>query len=112
MAGKSFDLLFSRNNLFSDVLAFFYSTFVYFAPWLVVLFYIIWSSRWFSTSPFFLSVLSYSLIFSMIIAGGMSFLISRFLANCIYSRDQRKIYESYIGAVLLVFSVSLVIGLP
>lgn len=111
MAGKSFDLLFSRNNLFSDVLAFFYSTFVYFAPWLVVLFYIIWSSRWFSASPFFLSVLSYSLIFSMIIAGGMSFLISRFLANCIYSRDQRKIYESYIGAVLLVFSVSLVIGL-
>ncbi|PLV55726.1 exopolysaccharide Pel transporter PelG [Thermotoga sp. SG1] len=110
MAGKSFDLIFSKNTLFADALAFFYSIFIYFAPWLVVLFYIVWVSRWFSPSPFFLGVLTYSLIFSMIVSGGMSFLISRFLADSIYRKDFRRIYESYIGAVLFVFAVSFVIG--
>lgn len=46
----------------------------------------------------------------MIISGGMSFLISRFLADSIYRKDFRRIYESYIGAVLLVFVVSFVVG--
>nr|WP_307774523.1 exopolysaccharide Pel transporter PelG [uncultured Cetobacterium sp.] len=120
MAGIGFELknLFSEdNNTFEDIKAMAYSALIGVGPWLITVItlnvlmivgkevIILRSER-----NLFMTSIVYSFIFSQLLTGAIQYLITRFISDCIYAGEQKKLKSTYIGSIKFISLISFFIG--
>ncbi|WP_052191782.1 exopolysaccharide Pel transporter PelG [Cetobacterium sp. ZWU0022] len=120
MAGIGFELknLFSDDNSsFDDIKAMTYSILIGVGPWLITVItlnilmligkqYIVLRAE----RNLFMTAIVYSFIFSQLLTSAFQYLITRFISDCIYSGEQKKLKSTYIGSIKLVTIIAFMIG--
>ncbi len=108
MAGIGFKLreVMKKKLLVFDVGAILYAVLTTSGPWLISSAYMLIVSKFSNVDIFFTSSLIYAFIFSMIISGGLSFLIIRYAADAFYRKDLEAVRKAYGGSLLFVASIS------
>lgn len=120
MAGIGFELknLFSEeNSTLEDIKAIAYSALIGVGPWLITVItlnvlmfigkqYILLRSE----RNLFMTAIVYSFIFSQLLTGTIQYLITRFISDCIYSGEQKKLRSTYIGSIKFITLIAFFIG--
>ncbi len=116
MAGIGFELkkLFSEDNsIFEDIKAVIYSSFIGVGPWILTvitlnILMIIGKEIILiqNQQNLFIISITYSFIFSQILAGTIQYLITRFISDCIYTGQQKKLKSTYIGSIKFISVIS------
>ena len=121
MAGIGFELknLFSEeNSTLEDIKAIAYSALIGVGPWLITVItlnvlmfigkqYILLRSE----RNLFMTGIVYSFIFSQLLTGTIQYLITRFISDCIYSGEQKKLRSTYIGSIKFITLIAFFIGI-
>lgn len=116
MAGVRFDLkkIFDKAGCFAGARVYFMSSFITICPMIlcILLFLIMQKILKFLGETYdnillFNSIVIYSFFISYIVSNGINMLVSRYVSNCIYSKDVDNIFESLIGTIILFSIVSL-----
>jgi len=113
LAGIGFKLrkMMRKQSLILDITAILYSVLITSGPWIISSAYLFWILTTFKKIPgYFLGVVTYSFIFSMLIVGSCSFLLTRYLADLLFMKKYKRIFGTYKAALLLVISVSIAVS--
>ncbi|MGL5778384.1 exopolysaccharide Pel transporter PelG [Cetobacterium sp.] len=121
MAGIGFELknLFSDdNNTFQDIKAMAYSALIGVGPWLITVItlnILMFIGKQYILSRgernLFMIGIVYSFIFSQLLTGAVQYLITRFISDCIYSNEQKKLKATYIGTIKFILIIAFFIGI-
>ncbi|WP_298064750.1 exopolysaccharide Pel transporter PelG [uncultured Cetobacterium sp.] len=121
MAGIGFELknLFSDdNNTFQDIKAMAYSALIGVGPWLITVItlnILMFIGKQYILSRgernLFMTGIVYSFIFSQLLTGAVQYLITRFISDCIYSNEQKKLKATYIGTIKFILIIAFFIGI-
>lgn len=121
MAGIGFELknLFSDdNNTFQDIKAMAYSALIGVGPWLITVItlnILMFIGKQYILSRgernLFMTGIVYSFIFSQLLTGTVQYLITRFISDCIYSNEQKKLKATYIGTIKFTVIIAFFIGI-
>ncbi|MGL5637769.1 MAG: exopolysaccharide Pel transporter PelG [Cetobacterium sp.] len=120
MAGIGFELknLFSdSNSTFQDIKAMTYSVLIGVGPWLITVIslnilmligkqYIVLRAE----RNLFMTAIVYTFIFSQLLTSGIQYLITRFISDCIYSGEQKKLRSTYIGSIKFITLIAFAAG--
>ncbi len=119
MAGVGFELrkLFREQGLISSVKAYAFSSVTTIGPMVLCMVMIV-LMQWmmvhagsaFSERELFLSTVVYAFIFSVLITGGLSMLLTRFIADMMYLRKLEHLLSSYYGAAAVCLPVGLLVA--
>lgn len=110
MAGIGFKLrrMMRKESIVLDLAAVLYSVLVTSGPWIISSAYLFWILSTFKNVPgFFLGVVTYSFIFSMMIVGAFSFLLTRHLADLLFLKKYEEIFGTYKASLSITFLISL-----
>jgi len=113
LAGIGFKLrkMMRKQSLILDIAAVLYSVLITSGPWIISSAYIFWVVTTFKKVPgFFLGVVTYSFIFSMMIVGAFSFLLTRHLADLLYAKEYQKIFGTYKATLFITLTISVAIS--
>ncbi len=113
MAGIGFKIrnILKKDLLSYDISAILYAILVTSGPWIISSVYIFLLSVFLKKPDYYFSgVVIYSFIFSMIISGGFSFLLTRYIADLLYKRDYLLLYRTYSGSVIFISGISIFIS--
>ncbi|WNR42341.1 exopolysaccharide Pel transporter PelG [Paenibacillus roseipurpureus] len=108
MAGIGFELrrLFGQKGLFNSFRAYAYSSMTTVGPMILCMSTIVCMQRFMlaAESPYldrqlFLATVVYCFIFSVLITGGLSMLVTRYISDMIYLRKYEHLLSSYYGAI-------------
>ncbi|MDX8334953.1 MULTISPECIES: exopolysaccharide Pel transporter PelG [Cetobacterium] len=120
MAGIGFELknLFSdENSTFEDIKAIAYSALIGVGPWLITVLtlnILMFVGKQYinlrSERNLFMTAIVYSFIFSQLLTGTIQYLITRFVSDCIYSGEQKKLRATYIGAIKFITLIAFFLG--
>ena len=120
MAGIGFELknLFSdENNTFQDIKAITYSALIGVGPWIITVItlnILMFIGKQYialrSERNLFMTAIVYSFIFSQLLTGSIQYLITRFISDCIYSDEQKKLRATYIGSIKFITIIAFLIG--
>ncbi|MCD7035760.1 exopolysaccharide Pel transporter PelG [Metabacillus sp. GX 13764] len=107
MAGIGFQLqkMFKEDYYSSRVKAYLYSVFVTAGPWLLIIFtlFLIQNILGFAkgvnieNKELFLLSISYCFIFSQVLYGVQQLAVTRYVADCLYEKQEGKVFASFIG---------------
>ncbi|MCD6450408.1 MAG: hypothetical protein J7L34_07885, partial [Thermotogaceae bacterium] len=90
-----------------DIAAVLYSILITSGPWIISSVYLFLTLAIFKQIPaFFLGVVTYSFIFSMVIVGSFSFLLTRYLADLLFLKEYEKISGTYKATLFITFVIS------
>ncbi|MHB9940097.1 hypothetical protein CF065_00275 [Clostridium sporogenes] len=119
MAGIGFELkkLFKEHSLFYDIRAYFISSLVSIGPTCLCI-VLITTMQYFmkvmgesyKSVEYFVTIIVYCFSFSLIITGGFSLLISRYVSDCIYKDNKEKIVPSLFGILSIVLVIDFTIS--
>lgn len=108
MAGIGFELrkLFNGQGLLNHVIAYAYSSLTTIGPMLLCMFMIV-GMQWLMTlsgvsfleKELFLTTIVYCFIFSVLITGGLSMVLTRFIADMMYLKKYEHLLSSYYGSI-------------
>ncbi|WP_054956284.1 exopolysaccharide Pel transporter PelG [Paenibacillus dakarensis] len=110
MAGIGFELrkLFREQGLINHVKAYTFSTLTTIGPMLLCIFLIIVLQRFMIASngtyqdwELYISTMQYAFIFSIIITGGISMVLTRFIADMIFEKKYEHLLSSFYGALII-----------
>lgn len=110
LAGIGFKLrkMMRKESLILDIAAVLCSVLITSGPWVISSAYLFWILTTFkSVSGFFLGVVTYSFIFSMMIVGAFSFLLMRHLADLLFLKNYKGIFGTYKASLFIVLTISL-----
>ncbi|MFB6365402.1 exopolysaccharide Pel transporter PelG [Paenibacillus elgii] len=116
MAGIGFELkkLFRQAGLLHSVKAYAYSSLTTIGPMILCLFMLLFMQRfmsWYDVSflerELFQATIVYGFIFSTLLTGGLSMILTRFIADKMYMKQYEYLLSSYYGAM----AVSLPVGM-
>ncbi|MGL5089307.1 MAG: exopolysaccharide Pel transporter PelG [Cetobacterium sp.] len=120
MAGIGFELrkMFSdENTTFENIKAVGYSTIVSVGPWILTtivlnIFHII--GKIYIPNPeekqILMAAIVYSFIFSQVFNSPWQYIITRYISDCIYSKNQNEIKGAFTGITKLIFLISFLAG--
>ncbi|WP_169082084.1 exopolysaccharide Pel transporter PelG [Paenibacillus sp. PL91] len=108
MAGIGFELrkLFNGQGLMNNAIAYAYSSLTTIGPMMLCMFMVV-GMQWLMTLsgvPFlekelFLTTIVYCFIFSVLITGGLSMVLTRFIADMMYLKKYEHLLSSYYGSI-------------
>jgi uncharacterized membrane protein len=108
MAGIGFELrkLFNGQGLLNNVIAYAYSSLTTIGPMMLCMFMIV-GMQWLMTlsgvsfleRELFLTTIVYCFIFSVLITGGLSMVLTRFIADMMYLKKYEHLLSSYYGSM-------------
>lgn len=120
MAGIGFELkkMFSDDNTtFDDLKAVAYSTLIGVGPWVITIItlniLIFIGEKYIplkSDKNMFMITIMYGFIFSQILTGILQYFITKFISDCIYRGEQKKLRAAYIGIIKLSTVLSFITG--
>ncbi|MGO5090936.1 exopolysaccharide Pel transporter PelG [Clostridium sp. LCP25S3_F10] len=119
MAGIGFELkrLFKERSLFYDIRAYFISSLVSVGPTFLCILLITTMQHFmkvmgesYKSVEYFVTIIVYCFSFSLIITGGFSLLISRYVSDCIYEGNKEKIVPSLYGILSIVLCIDFIIS--
>jgi uncharacterized membrane protein len=114
MAGIGFELrrLFGQQGLLSSFRAYAYSSMTTVGPMILCMGTIVFMQRFMITagSPYlerqlFLATVVYCFIFSVLITGGLSMIVTRYISDMIYLKKFEHLLSSYYGAIAVALPV-------
>lgn len=115
MAGIGFELrkLFREQGLINHVKAYAFSTLTTIGPMLLCMFLIIALQRLMTANngtyldwELYISTVQYAFIFSIIITGGISMVLTRFIADMIFEKKYEHLLSSFYGALIICLPLS------
>ncbi len=119
MAGVGFELrkLFREQGLISNVKAYAFSSVTTIGPMVLCMVMIVimqWmmvrSGADFLERELFLTTVVYAFIFSVLITGGLSMLLTRFIADMMFLRKHEHLLSSYYGAVAVCLPIGMIVA--
>lgn len=120
MAGIGFELkkMFSEeNSTFDDLKAVAYSTLIGVGPWfitVITLNILMYAGKKYIPlrveRNMVMITIVYGFIFSQLFAGMWQHFITRFISDCIYSGEQKKLRATYIGVIKLTMSICFIVS--
>ncbi|MFT8373002.1 MAG: exopolysaccharide Pel transporter PelG, partial [Liquorilactobacillus satsumensis] len=114
MAGIGFELkkLFKKRGLLATARAYGYAGIVCTGPMIlgiVLLLSILFLSRAYNMSfhgqEVFVSTITYTLLFSLTVSGFFSLVVTRFIADMLYEKQEKKIMPSFWGSNMLMLII-------
>lgn len=119
MAGIGFELrkLYRKQGLMNSFQAFSYSTMTTIGPMILCL-ALLFVQQYFMDlhqvtylqKELFVATLAYCFIFSIIITSGISMLVTRYIADCIYEKKYIEVLGAYYGSLITILPVAAIIG--
>ena len=115
MAGIGFELrkLFHKEGLLNNLRAYAYSSMTTVGPMILCMSLIIILQRLMSRYngsymdwELYIATVSYCFIFSIVMTSGISLVITRYVSDCLYTKDYRKLMSSYYGVLSLVLPIA------
>ncbi|GIP16206.1 hypothetical protein J40TS1_18480 [Paenibacillus montaniterrae] len=119
MAGIGFELrkLFRKEGLLNNLRAYAYSSMTTVGPMILCMSLIIilqyLMSRYdgsYMDWELYIATVSYCFIFSIVITSGISLLITRYVSDCLYTKDYRKLMSSYYGVLSLIIPLASIVS--
>lgn len=120
MAGIGFELkkLFSDDNTtFDDIKAMAYSTLIGVGPWfitVITLNILMFIGKEYIPSRgdrnMFMTAIVYGFIFSQIFTGILQYFVTKFISDCIYAGEHKKLRATYIGSIKITIAGSFILG--
>ncbi|MBD2867541.1 exopolysaccharide Pel transporter PelG [Paenibacillus arenilitoris] len=114
MAGIGFELrkLFNGHGLFNNVVAYAYSSLTTIGPMILCMFMVV-GMQWLMTlsgvsfleKELFLTTIVYCFIFSVLITGGLSMVLTRFIADMMYMKKYEHLLSSYYGSIAVCLPI-------
>ncbi len=94
-----------------DIGAIIYAILITSGPWIISSTYMFLMVAMLNVDEFFSSSLIYSFIFSMIISGGFSFLVTRYISDEFYISNIEAVRRAYGGSIFLVALIALALSI-
>lgn len=114
MAGIGFELrkLFNGHGLLNNVMAYAYSSLTTIGPMMLCMFMVV-GMQWLMTlsgvsfleKELFLTTIVYCFIFSVLITGGLSMVLTRFIADMMYMKKYEHLLSSYYGSIAVCLPI-------
>ncbi|MDQ8736274.1 exopolysaccharide Pel transporter PelG [Paenibacillus sp. LHD-38] len=114
MAGIGFELrkLFNGQGLLNNVVAYAYSSLTTIGPMILCMLMVV-GMQWLMTlsgvsfleKELFLTTIVYCFIFSVLITGGMSMILTRFIADMMYMKKYEHLLSSYYGSIAVCLPI-------
>src|SRR5690606_38779176 len=115
MAGIGFELrkLFHKEGLLNNLRAYAYSSMTTVGPMILCMSLIIILQRLMTKYngsymdwELYIATVSYCFIFSIVITSGISLVITRYVSDCLYKKEYRKLMSSYYGVLSIVLPIA------
>lgn len=120
MAGIGFELkkMFSEeNSTFDDLKAVAYSTLIGVGPWfitVITLNILMFIGKKYIPSRadrnMFMTTIVYGFIFSQLFTGLLQYFVTKFISDCIYTGEQKKLRATYIGSIKVAMAGCFIVG--
>ncbi|WP_341322820.1 exopolysaccharide Pel transporter PelG [Solibacillus sp. FSL H8-0523] len=119
MAGIGFELrkLYRKQGLVNSLQAYAYSTMTTIGPMILCLILVFVQQILmkqhgvtFLENELFIATLAYCFVFSIILTSGITLLITRYIADCIYEKNYTYILNAYYGSLFFVLPVAAIIA--
>src|SRR5690606_13855665 len=119
MAGIGFELrkLFRKEGLLNNLRAYAYSSMTTVGPMILCMSLILILQYLMSLYEgsymdweLYIATVSYCFIFSIVFTSGISLLITRYISDCIYVQDYRKLMSSYYGVLSIIVPFSAIVS--
>ena len=120
MAGIGFELrkLYRQQGLVPNIKAYAYSTMTSIGPMILCLILVFVQQLMMQSngvtylqSELFIATLAYCFVFSIIITSGISMLVTRYIADCIYEKKYEHIINAYYGSLLLIIPITAILAI-
>lgn len=119
LAGIGFELrrLFRKEGLLNNIRAYAYSSMTTVGAMILCTTLILVIQRLmainngnFADWELYIATVSYVFIFSIVLTSGISLVITRYLADCIYLKQYKKLMASYLGALAIMIPIASIIA--